>query len=82
MSIKELKNKITRSLEQMDADQLNSTFLLIKEVVAQQKRPLTQDDKTIIDKKIETGIKQLENNEGKNFGLLLNDLEARYGQKK
>lgn len=82
MSIKELKNKITKSLEQMDVDQLNSTFLLIKEVVAQQKQTITQDDKIIIDKKIATGIKQLENNEGKNFGLFLNELEARYGQKK
>ena len=76
-----LKNKIQQSLEKMDSDQLKSAWLILKALSNQQKYLTVNINKTIIDKKIAVGIEQLENGEGSDFGLFLNETEVKYGKK-
>lgn len=82
MSTKELKNKISKSLEEMDATLLQSAHLILKELVNQQKYASTTVDKKIVDTKIAQGIHQLDNGEGTDFGMFLNEMQASYGKKK
>ncbi len=81
MSKTELKNKIATSVEQLDSDGLKSTYLIIKELIAQQKHTIPKEYKNAIDNKIAIGIRQIENNESKDFGIFLNELDAKYGKK-
>ncbi|MBS1667896.1 MAG: hypothetical protein JST58_11020 [Bacteroidetes bacterium] len=76
-----LKNKIQRSLEKMDSEQLKSAWLILKALSNQQKYLTVNINKTIVDKKIAAGIEQLENGEGSDFGLFLNETEVKYGKK-
>ena len=82
MSIAELKNKINKSLEEMDPAYLRSAHLILKELVNQQKSATIKVDKNTVDTKIAKGIKQLDNGEGTDFGMFLNEMQASYGKKK
>ena len=82
MSTDELKNKINKSLEEMDPAYLKSAHIILKELVNQQKYTNTKIDKNNIDAKIARGIQQLDNGEGTDFGIFLNEMQASYGKKK
>lgn len=82
MSIAELKNRINKSLKKMDATYLKSAHLILKELVNQQKSANIKVDKNTVDTKIAKGIKQLDNGEGTDFGMFLNEMQASYGKKK
>ena len=82
MSTDELKNKINKSLEEMDPAYLKSAHIILKELVNQQKYANTKIDKNNIDAKIARGIQQLDNGEGTDFGIFLNEMQASYGKKK
>jgi hypothetical protein len=82
MSTTELKNKINKSLEEMDPVYLKSAHLILKELVNQQKYANIKVDKNAVDAKIAKGIQQLDNGEGTDFGIFLNEMQANYGKKK
>lgn len=82
MSTAKLKNKINKSLEEMDPAYLKSAHLILKELVNQQKYATIKIDKIIVDTKIAIGIRQLDNGEGTDFGIFLNEIQANYGKKK
>ncbi len=82
MSTEALKNKINKSLEEMHPAYLKSAHFILKELVNQQKYANTIVDKNIVDKKIAKGIQQLDNGEGKGFGIFLNEMQVSYGKKK
>ena len=82
MSITALKNKISKSLEAMDSQQLQSAYLILQELAAQKKYANITVYKKVINSKIAKGIQQLDNGEGTHFGLFLNEMQASYGKKK
>ncbi len=82
MSTAAIKNKITKSLEILDANQLQSAYLILQELAAQKKYATQNIDKNIVNSKIAKGIQQLDNGEGIDFGLFLNEMQAAYGKKK
>ena len=82
MSTTVLKNKISKSLETMDAQQLQSAYLILKELAAQKKYANITVDKNIVNPKIAKGMQQLDNGQGTDFGLFLNEMQASYGKKK
>ena len=82
MSITALKNKISKSLEAMDSQQLQSAYLILQELAAQKIYANITVDKKVINSKIAKGIQQLDNGEGTHFGLFLNEMQASYGKKK
>jgi hypothetical protein len=82
MSEVRLKSKIHKSLDQMDASQLKSAWLILKALSNQQKYAGIKVDESTIDTKIIKGIAQLDNGEGTDFGLFLNEIQAGYGSKK
>lgn len=82
MSSTTLKNKISKSLNALDKEQLQSAYLILKELVAQSKYASINVDKDIVSAKIAKGIHQLDNGEGTDFGLFLNEMQADYGKKK
>ena len=82
MSTAALKNKINKSLEEMNPAYLRSAHLILKELVNQQKYATVKVDKNNVDAKIAKGIKQLDNGEGTDFGVFLNEMQADYGKKK
>lgn len=82
MSTAELKNKINKSLGEMDPTYLKSAHLILKELVNQQKYANIKVDKYTLDTKITKGIQQLDNGEGTDFGSFLNEMQSSYGKKK
>ena len=82
MSTAALKNKIHKSLEEMDPAYLKSAHLILKELVNQQKYANIKMDKNTVDAKVAKGIQQLDNGEGTDFGIFLNEMQASYGKKK
>jgi len=82
MSISQLKNKIKKSIDEMDADQLQSAYLILKEIVSQQKYVNKKIDRKLVDQKIAKGIHQLDNGEGTDFRSFLNEVQRSYGKKK
>ncbi|HEV8081376.1 MAG TPA: hypothetical protein VGP43_11720 [Chitinophagaceae bacterium] len=82
MSTAAIKNKISKSLEVLDAKQLQSAYLILQELAAQKKYAIQNIDKNIVSSKIAKGIQQLDNGEGTDFGSFLNEMQAAYGKKK
>lgn len=82
MSEVKLKSKIHKSLEQMDASQLQAAWLILKALSNQQKYANTKVDELAVHAQIAKGIKQLDNGEGTDFGIFLNEMQAAYGSKK
>jgi hypothetical protein len=76
-----LKNKIYKSVDQMNEQQLKSAWLILKELSNQREYNI-KIDKSTVDKKIATGIAQLENGDGSDFGMFLNEMQEVYGTKK
>lgn len=81
MSTKELKSKIEETLNLMDEKQLESAWLILKEISKQEQYEQKSIDKALLDKKISTGIKQLDRGEGTDFSQFLNEMEVKYGSK-
>ena len=75
-----LKNKRNKSLEEMDAQQLEAAYFLLNELVNQQKLSMHFFDKVDVDTKISEGIKQLNNGEGTDFRSFLNEMQVSYGK--
>ena len=82
MSTSELKNKINKSLEEMDANNLQSAHFILRELINQQKFANANVDTGLVDTKITKGIKQLNHGEGTDFGSFLNEVQAEHGKKK
>ena len=82
MSTAELKNKISKSLDELDSQQLQSAYLVVKELANQKKMVVEQPDKIALEKKLAKGIQQLDNGEGSDFGPFLQRMKHRYGTKK
>lgn len=80
MSKTELKNKIAKSLDELDAENLQSAYLIIRELLTQQKFTILKSQRKNIDEKINAGLKQLDNGESRDFGIFLNELQAKYGR--
>lgn len=82
MSTAILKNKIYKSLEEMDAVHLQSAYQIFKEFVNQQKYANIKVEEDLVEKKIARGINELDNGEGSDFGLFINEVNKRYGHNK
>ena len=76
-----LKNKIHKSLEQMDASQLQAAWLILKALSNQQKYANTKVDELAVHTQIAKGIEQLDNGEGTDFGIFLNEMQENYGKR-
>ncbi len=81
MSSKDIKNKITKSLDLMNETQLRSAWLLLKELRKQEHYDKVKVDSKILNEKIAIGIQQLDNGEGTDFREFLNVIKAKYGNK-
>lgn len=82
MPVKEIKDKIRKSLDSMSESQLKSAWLILKELRNQKQYQEVKVDKITVDEKIAAGIKQLDNNEGTDFREFLNEMKLTYGNKK
>jgi hypothetical protein len=82
MSVTALKNKIQKSIDAMDEIQLRSAWLILKEIADQKKYEKIKVDKNVVNDKIAAGINQLNNGEGTDFKLFLNEIQEGYGKKK
>lgn len=82
MSAKDIKNKITKSLDSMDGRQLKPVWLILKELRNQEQYKEVKVDIKTINKQIAIGIQQLDNGEGTDFREFLNEMQAVYGNKK
>ena len=60
MSTINLKNKISKSLDALDKQQLQSAFLIVKELGNQQKVIGENFNKEILEQKLAKGIQELE----------------------
>jgi hypothetical protein len=81
MSNVAIKNKIYKSLEEMDANKLQSVYLICNELAMQEKYTEIGQKKEVVNKKIAEGIAQLDNNEGTDFRDLLNEINIQYDSK-
>jgi hypothetical protein len=82
MSNTALKNKIYKSIEEMDPVHLQSAYQILREIITQQKYAQITVEKDFIDGKIEEGLKQVDNGEGSDFGVFLKEMNIKYGGKK
>ena len=76
-----LKDKIKETVDGMSESELQSAWLIIKEIVNQKTVMPLEFDKTEINRKIDIGLKQLENGEGRDLDVFLNEMEVKYGKK-
>ena len=76
-----LKDKIKETVDGMSESELQSAWLIIKEIVNQKMVMPLEFDKTEINRKIDIGLKQLENGEGRDLDVFLNEMEVKYGKK-
>ena len=82
MSVEALKSKIAKSLNEMDEVHLKHAYDLLKQLARQQKFSNIDVDKKAINYKIDKGIEQLNNGEGTDFGIFLNEMRKKYAKKK
>ena len=82
MSVNALRAKINKSIEKMDETKLKHAYSILKEIANQQNFININVDRKLVDPKIEKGLQQLNNGEGSDFGLFLNELQVKYGDKK
>ena len=82
MSVEALKSKIAKSLDEMDEVHLKHAYDLLKQLVQQQKFSNINVDRKAINYKIDKGIEQLNNGEGTDFGIFLNEMREKYAKKK
>jgi len=82
MSTDIIKNKIHKSLEEMDERQLKSAYQIIKEFVIQQKYADIHVDQDFVETKIDKGVLELDNEEGTDFRTFLNEMNFKYASKK
>jgi hypothetical protein len=82
MSAQTLKNKISKSLNEMDEAHLKYAYDILKQIAQQQKYANIKIDKQLIDSKLNRGIEQLDNGEGTDFRLFLNEMQEKYAKKK
>jgi len=82
MSSTQIKNKIFKSLEDMDTEHLQSAYQIIKEFANQQKYLNIQVEKEKVNEKIARGSQQLDNGEGSSFETFLKGMNLKYAGKK
>lgn len=82
MSTDIIKNKIHKSLEEMDERQLKSAYQIIKEFVIQQKYADIHVDQDFVETKIDKGVLELDNEEGTDFRTFLNEMNSKYASEK
>ena len=82
MSVEALKNKITKSLNEMDEAHLKHAYDILKQIVRQQKYSNINVDRKAVDHNIYKGIEQINNGEGTDFRLFLNEMQEKYAKKK
>ena len=81
MSAALLKDKINKSLEELNASNRQSAYLIMKELIDQQNYADVKVNKKLIDAKIAKGTYQLDNDEGTDFRSFLNEMQKTYGKK-
>ena len=81
MSATLLKDKINKSLEELNASNRQSAYLIMKELIDQQNYADVKVNKKLIDAKIAKGTYQLDNDEGTDFRSFLNEMQKTYGKK-
>ena len=82
MSSTQIKNKIFKSVEDMDTQHLQSAYQIIKEFANQQKYSNIQVETEKLNEKIARGSQQLDNGEGSSFETFLKDINLKYAGKK
>lgn len=82
MSATALKNKISKSLDQLDDQELRSAYLVVKALADQKTMKVEQPDKASLEKKLAKGMQQLDNGVGSEFGPFIQRMKQRYGLKK
>ena len=75
MSTATLKNKVIKSIEEMDVNHLKLAYQILKEFSGQQKYPEIRVNSDIVERKIAKGITELDNNEGTEFGIFLSEMQ-------
>lgn len=80
MSNKAIKQKIQESIETLNSEELKSAYLVLQGI--KNRNTKIDTDKEIVKEKIQIGINQLEEGQGSNFALFLNEAKAKYGTKK
>lgn len=76
-----LKDKVIKSIEEMDMEHLKLAYKILKEFSGQKKYTDVEVNKDLVERKINNGISELENNEGTDFGVFLNEKNVRCGSK-
>lgn len=79
MSSSQYKKKINESLDAMSQAELQQAWLLLKEIIPGKRIPPV-NNKIELERKLATGIQQLDNGEGKDFRTYLNGLKKKYGK--
>ncbi|MDQ6763360.1 MAG: hypothetical protein M3015_12140 [Bacteroidota bacterium] len=76
-----IKNKIHKSLEKLDAEQLQSAWNILQALFNQQKNKGIKIDESALEQKITNGITQLNNGEGSDFDTFLNEMQSEYASR-
>lgn len=79
MSTAELKIKISKSLDVMDANELKQAWIVLKEINAQKNRASLVTNKKAVELQITNGIAQLDKGEGSDFKDFIDDMRSKYG---
>lgn len=74
------KRKISQSLDNLDAKKLKQAWLILKEIVSNEKMPALIDKKKL-ESQLAKGIQQLDNGEGTSMGSFITGLKKRYSKK-
>jgi hypothetical protein len=76
-----LKEKIKQTLDEMTDSELRSAWLVVKEIANQKSTFPVQIDRSELNEKIVKGLKQLDDGQGTELGVFLNEMEVKYGKK-
>ncbi len=80
MSTAELKIKISKSLDVMDANELKQAWIVLKEINAQKNRTSLVTNKKAVELQLANGIAQLDKGEGSDFKEFIDDMRNKYGR--
>lgn len=73
------KRKISQSLDNLDAKKLKQAWLILKEILSQEKMPAISNKQKLVSQ-LAKGIQQLDYGEGTDMRVFITGLKKKYGK--
>ncbi len=81
MGSAELKSKIFKRIDTMDASELKQAWLILKEISAQKEVIINTAERKTLEHNLATGIEQLDKGQGTNFQTFIGSIKKKYGSR-